>query len=31
VKAWAKSDLISWGVFGLAVGALAGAFGGGGE
>jgi len=30
VKAWAKSDLISWGVFGLAVGALAGAFGGGG-
>jgi hypothetical protein len=30
VKAWAKSDLISWGLFGLAVGALAGAFGGGG-
>lgn len=30
VQAWAKSDLISWGVFGLAVGALAGAFGGGG-
>lgn len=30
VKAWARSDLISWGVFGVAVGALAGAFGGGG-
>jgi uncharacterized membrane protein len=30
VAAWAKADLISWGVFGLAVGALAGAFGGGG-
>jgi hypothetical protein len=30
VKAWAKSDLISWGAFGLAAGALAGAFGGGG-
>jgi len=30
VKAWAKSDLISWGLFGVAVGALAGAFGGGG-
>jgi hypothetical protein len=30
VKAWAKSDLISWGLFGLVVGALAGAFGGGG-
>ena len=30
VKAWATSDVISWGLFGLAVGALAGAFGGGG-
>lgn len=30
VKAWATSDLISWGLFGLAVGALAGALGGGG-
>jgi membrane associated rhomboid family serine protease len=30
VKAWAKADLISWGLFGLVVGALAGAFGGGG-
>jgi hypothetical protein len=30
VKAWAKSDLISWGLFGVVVGALAGAFGGGG-
>ena len=30
VQAWAKSDLISWGLFGLVVGALAGAFGGGG-
>jgi outer membrane lipoprotein SlyB len=30
VKAWAKSDLISWGLFGVAFGALAGAFGGGG-
>jgi uncharacterized membrane protein len=30
VKAWAKSDLISWGLFGMVVGALAGAFGGGG-
>lgn len=30
VKAWAKSDLISWGLFGVAVGALVGAFGGGG-
>jgi len=29
VKAWAKSDLISWGLFGVVVGALAGAFGGG--
>ena len=29
-KAWAKSDVISWGAFGLAVGALTGAFGGGG-
>jgi len=28
--AWAKSDLVSWGLFGVAVGALAGAFGGGG-
>jgi uncharacterized membrane protein len=28
--AWAKSDLISWGLFGVVVGALAGAFGGGG-
>ena len=30
VKAWAKADLISWGLFGVAVGALVGAFGGGG-
>jgi hypothetical protein len=30
VKAWAKSDLVSWGLFGVVVGALAGAFGGGG-
>ena len=30
VKAWAKADLISWGLFGVVVGALAGAFGGGG-
>ena len=30
VKAWAKSDLVSWGVFGVVVGALAGALGGGG-
>jgi len=30
MKAWAKSDLISWGLFGVVVGALAGAFGGGG-
>lgn len=30
VEAWAKSDLISWGLFGVVVGALAGAFGGGG-
>src|SRR5262249_44142451 len=30
VKAWAKSDLISWGLFGVVFGALAGAFGGGG-
>lgn len=30
VKAWAKSDLISWGLFGVVVGGLAGAFGGGG-
>jgi len=30
VKAWAKSDVISWGLFGVAFGALAGAFGGGG-
>ena len=30
VKAWAKADLVSWGLFGVAVGALAGAFGGGG-
>ena len=28
--AWAQSDLISWGLFGVVVGALAGAFGGGG-
>ena len=28
--AWAKSDLVSWGLFGVVVGALAGAFGGGG-
>jgi outer membrane lipoprotein SlyB len=30
VQAWAKADLISWGLFGVVVGALAGAFGGGG-
>jgi len=30
VKAWAKSDLVSWGLFGVVVGALAGVFGGGG-
>jgi hypothetical protein len=30
VAAWAKSDVISWGLFGVAFGALAGAFGGGG-
>jgi hypothetical protein len=30
VKAWAKSDLISWELFGPVVGALAGALGGGG-
>jgi hypothetical protein len=30
VKAWAKADLISWGLFGVAVGALMGVFGGGG-
>jgi uncharacterized membrane protein len=30
VKAWAKADLISWGLFGVVVGALAGVFGGGG-
>ena len=30
VKAWAKADLVSWGLFGVVVGALAGAFGGGG-
>jgi uncharacterized membrane protein len=30
VKAWAKADVMSWGLFGVAVGALAGAFGGGG-
>ena len=29
VTVWAKSDLVSWGLFGLVVGALAGAFGGG--
>lgn len=28
--AWAKSDVVSWGLFGVVVGALAGAFGGGG-
>jgi hypothetical protein len=28
-KAWAKSDIVSWGVFGVVVGAIAGAFGGG--
>lgn len=27
--AWAKSDLISWGAFGVVVGAISGAFGGG--
>jgi hypothetical protein len=30
VAAWAKSDIVSWGLFGVVVGALAGAFGGGG-
>ena len=30
VKGWAKADLVSWGWFGVVVGALAGAFGGGG-
>jgi hypothetical protein len=30
VAAWAKSDVVSWGLFGVVVGALAGAFGGGG-
>jgi len=30
VQAWAKSDLVSWGLFGVVVGGLAGAFGGGG-
>jgi hypothetical protein len=30
VAAWGKSDLVSWGLFGVVVGALAGAFGGGG-
>lgn len=29
-KAWAESNVVSWGLFGLAAGALAGAFGGGG-
>jgi uncharacterized membrane protein len=29
-EAWAKSDIVSWGLFGVVVGALAGAFGGGG-
>lgn len=29
VKAWATSDLISWGLFGLVVGAIAGGFGDG--
>lgn len=28
-KAWAKSDIVSWGVFGVVVGGIAGAFGGG--
>jgi hypothetical protein len=28
-KAWAKSDIVSWGLFGVVVGAIAGAFGGG--
>jgi hypothetical protein len=28
--AWARSDVVSWGLFGLAFGALAGAIGGGG-
>jgi hypothetical protein len=28
-KAWAKSDVVSWGLFGVVVGAIAGAFGGG--
>jgi hypothetical protein len=27
--AWAKSDIVSWGLFGVVVGAIAGAFGGG--
>ncbi|HWC44332.1 MAG TPA: hypothetical protein VHK02_20300 [Actinomycetota bacterium] len=30
VKAWAKADLVSWGLFGVAVGALVGVFGSGG-
>ena len=30
VRAYAKSDMVSWGAFGLVVGALAGATGGGG-
>jgi outer membrane lipoprotein SlyB len=30
VAAWAKSDIVSWGLFGVVVGALAGALGGGG-
>ena len=30
VAAWARSDTISWGAFGLVVGALVGVFGGGG-
>jgi hypothetical protein len=28
-KAWAESDIVSWGAFGVVVGAIAGAFGGG--
>jgi hypothetical protein len=28
-KAWAESDIVSWGLFGVVVGAIAGAFGGG--
>jgi hypothetical protein len=28
-EAWAKSDIVSWGLFGVVVGAIAGAFGGG--